>query len=212
MIEQDTILGFQLRVSPKSLSPWPPERRKQYLLRQDIKLPLGIDESVWPRIEDADPLQSLFDDYVGGPRNSLHVHLSTSLRQIETCATGTVIFLTASSEDATEIKRWCKIGEPSLELSALRSHGFIRLGFDVAPIDAGWSVLNDTDPGESTRAELSEKFAAALDSEHGLFIDWRMADQYREAWKRIEGWKTHPAYKETLCPFGIWARPQDLRK
>lgn len=216
MNEQEIVLGFHVRVSPESLPPWSPERRKQFLLRENIRLPLGVDHSVWPLIEEGDPLPNLFDDYVDGtPQNSLHIFLSTSIEHIDKCSKGTVTVLTASPEEAGEIKRWGKLEEASLSLPTLREHGFVRLGFDVADRDAMWSVLNNTDPGETERAKLATQFGALLDDEFGLFAEWESANQYRETRKVI--WISHGGkgagggWKEWLYVYGVWSKPLTTR-
>ena len=201
MTMQETILGFQVRTSPESLPLWPTERRKQFLLRENIQLPLGVDRSVWPPIEGGDPLPSLFDDYIGAdvPCNSLHVFTSTSIERIEACSKGAIVILTAAPEEARGLKKWGAVQETSLSLPTLREHGFTRLGFDVADDCACWSVLNDTDPGDA-RPKLVAEFAGLIDDEHGLFAEWESADQYRKAWKATKKWK------ESLWVYGIWAR------
>lgn len=201
MNEIEIIIGFQLRVSPESLPAWTQERRNKFLLSPNIKLPLGVDRSVWPLIETGEHLRGLFNDYIGDPLNSLHVFLEPSIDRINQCSQGAVVVLTAAAAEARELRKWGGVDNTAFDLPALRARGFTRLGFDVASKDACWSVLNDTDPGEAGHALLSAQFGALLNPEVGLFTEWESADRYRKAWDEITGWKGSQAV------FGIWSKP-----
>lgn len=200
MNNRDFILGFHLRVSRKRMRAWTLQRRRSFLLRDDIRRPLSVDTGVWPNLKDDAFLASLFTDYShGSPPNGLWLYTTLSQERLREPWSGSLVALTAALRDTQTLREWHKIEGDLLPVSWLRSNGFERLGYDVAD---RWlySGLMNCALNVAKQQALSLKFGNTLNAV-GLFKFTQSATKFR-----LECDKLIPQHAPFFV-FGIWWKP-----
>lgn len=199
MKSTESLLGFQLRLSPARIPQWSNQSRNLFLLREDIRWPLSVDPRVWPKLEDRVLIARLFkDSFHGDPPNGLALYVDLLVEQLQKPYDGSVVAITATPSAASELKESHVIDESPFSLSRLSGEGFEPLGYDVAD---RWflSGLMNCALHAVEREELSAKYAGMLNSS-GLFASAKKADEFRsECDKRIP--EHSPFYV-----YGIWSR------
>lgn len=182
---EEIILGFQLRVNPSCavVIDWPEERRKKFLLKQDIVFPLSVDESVWPSVENERVEAQLFVDYSSDANYSPN---GLGLYQIQhkyfqsgfpasMIEAGWLIGIFAEKDFAGYLMELhgIKLTVPSLSVVALQRLGWCFLGYDVAD---QWlfSGLSACGFKGDEYADLQNTFASSL-NKYGLFNEIKPA-------------------------------------
>lgn len=180
-------MGFQLRVGPEQLPLWTPERRRKYLLRDDVRRPLSVDTEVWPISEDRKLHAELFSDFTNGaPPNGLGVYSPRSADWPRELGRSMLIALTATSDEVSWLRKQHLIGEMPFTSAALRDQGFQCLGFDCAD---GWlnSGLANCGYDPEDKARLGALFNSRL-NESGLFALAESAAEFcAECDRRVPG-------------------------
>ena len=183
-------LGFDIRLDPVNLARgWSAERRQQYLLRDDIEVPLSIDPMVWP---------SKFWQRHVPPGMGMPRHLGT-VAVPESTPGYTVLGLWADLDllrrfgrdagitiDPTAmiaILAWPgdeqDLAASSLEAAPLPDLArWTRLGFDVAD-HSFVSGLNNCGYESDERTGLAIAWSGSL-NEHGLLTELDVARRFAE--------------------------------
>jgi len=180
MSQEESLLGFHLRVHPARLNEWPAERRATYLLREDVLRPLSVDPQAWPSCKDNRLLAALFSNFdpaVDIPPNGMELYFLMPETCLEMPSRAAIVALTAFVNVASELKSLHKIDEPRFGLAPLREKGWKRLGYDVAD---RWlySGLMNCGFSPSKKARLRARFASTL-NEYGLFVSGEDAEEFR---------------------------------
>jgi hypothetical protein len=178
----ETLLGFQLRVVPKSLERWQSPRRAIYLLRESISVPLSVDKAVWPSSDDKRLLADLFSDYssnINAAPNGLDVYSikdSVFLNRPPEHAGSLLIGITAMGDVAQELRRTHHIGATLYSIADLKANGWWLVGYDVADRWLSSGLMNcGYTPDQKT--VLSTRFGSRLNN-HGLFDDPEAAQDF----------------------------------
>ena len=184
-------LGFDVRLDPVNLARgWTADRRRQYLLRDDIEVPISIDPMVWP---------SKFWQRHAPPGMGIPRHVGT-VKVPDATPGFTVLGLWPELEDLTRFARdegvkidpgtliailaWPgdqqNLAGTSLETSApipdLAS--WTRLGFDVAD-HSFVSGLNNCGYEPDERASLAAAWRESL-NQHGLLAELEAARRFAD--------------------------------
>jgi hypothetical protein len=169
------LLGFDARLAPAELNDlWPFRRKREALLRLDVRGPLSVDYLVWPTTRPLDdqtlgwrgPVQVLWDDI-----NSLEIHLESAPGRWWIVAAA----LELRSVPPAEQTEWRK------RVTGMKAgpewKNWKRLGYDVADRFLTSSTLWFR-PGESAEALRSE-WGPHL-NEHHLFSRFEAALEFRD--------------------------------
>lgn len=204
MKSTESLLGFQLRLSPTRIPQLSTESRKLFLLREDIRRPLSVDPRVWPKLEDVVLISRLFKDSVlGDPPNGLALYVDPFVEQFQKPYDGSVVAITTTPSVARELKASHVIDDSPFSLSRLGAEGFEQLGYDVAD---RWllSGLMNCALHAAEHEELSAKFSRMLNP-FGLFVSSKEADLFRlECDKRVP--EHSPFYV-----YGIWSKTPAMK-
>jgi len=201
----ELLLGFQLRIVPEKLERWDAERRKTYLLREEIEIPLSVDKAVWPLINARPSLAELFIDYSTQPQaapNGLGVYAVTASaipRLVSYYDDGFLIGITATDEAAYSLQSRHHIQNVQ-PITLLSEQGWRCSGYDVAD---SWlcSGLLNCGYSESDKFKLSNHFGSDL-NKSGLFQSIEMAASFcTESNKRV------PEHAPFFV-YGIWTKTQ----
>ena len=200
----ETVLGFQLRIAPQDLELWDAQRRAMYLLREDIRIPLSVDTSVWPESRDNTLLSSLFADFSTTPNsapNGLALYALKSFAVLSHPASVKDPFLIGVSvvgEVARELQDQHCI-KSFLPITELVSNNWICLGYDVADY---WllSGLFNCGYDAAGKPSLSQRFGANL-NEYGLFAS------ANTAWSFGFDCNARVPEHAPFAVYGIWKQP-----
>lgn len=174
----ETVLGFQLRLTPQSLQSWSLERRAMYLLRENIRFPLSVDTAVWPESDNWRLLSTIFADFNPLPNSASNGLGLYSLRSLEAhdqqleLEKPILISVSVIGNVAHELQRRHCI-QNLLPITALYSRGWVCLGYDVAD---WWLLSGLSNCGYTTeeKKSLSNQFASDI-NEYGLFVSGNAA-------------------------------------
>lgn len=183
----EVVLGFQLRVRRADLEPWSSARRRDYLLHEDVELPLSVDIVVWPNSHSAKLLSSLFSDYSPGANaapNGLDVYRigdPSVLKRLYVPEEPILIGITVASPDPTvarELKSRHSIMDIPAPVEQLYETGLRCLGYDVAD---HWltSGLMNCGYVPDRKIVLAERFPRSDLNDLGLFVSPDIANDYR---------------------------------
>lgn len=174
----ETILGFQLRLTLQSQQSWNLERRTTYLLRENIRFPLSVDTAVWPESDDSSLCPIIFSDFNAHPNSAPNGLGLYSLRSLETLdqqpelEKAILIGVSVIGNVVHELQhRHCI--QNLMPIAALVSKGWVCLGYDVAD---WWLFSGLSNCGYSVEEKkfLSNKFAWGI-NEYGLFVSGNAA-------------------------------------
>lgn len=172
---EEILLGFQLKAELKKIKEWELDRRKAYLLREDIKMPLSVDQAVWAE-SDKNVYSSLFSDYceeVYSSPNGLNIYNIKSkvvLDQASFHDGAILIGLTVVNDiesRAQELKNKHFMLNMPYSIKQLLKANWICLGYDVADYWP-YSGLMNCGYNADDKVALSKRFTNAL-NEYGLF-------------------------------------------
>ncbi len=179
----ETVLGFQLRLTPQALQSWNLERRAMYLLRENIRFPLSVDTAVWPESDDWRSLSTIFTDFTPLPNSAPNGLGLYSLRSLETLdqqqpevEKPILISVSVIGNVAHELQRRHCI-QNLLPIAVLVSRGWICLGYDVAD---WWLLSGLSNCGYTVdeKKNLSNQFTGDI-NEYGLFVSGNAAQAFR---------------------------------
>lgn len=149
MSMKDIVFEHTLRSRRYAQSEWAPERRRLYLLRQDVELPLSIDRYVLPHALPDEPAS-------------------------DTLELLAVVVSTPASQETVEQWSPFDTGHAVPEDSDLARH---HLGYDICDQSKISALMNcGYEPGE--REQLGDQWSARL-NEHHLFESLADADEFR---------------------------------
>lgn len=138
---KEILLGFQLRVASKSEEQWNSDRRKLYLLREEVTLSLSVHRNVWPSCENEKLLSSLFIDYSAdfcSAPNGLSVYNLKESSIVDKPSRYNDAFLIGITvvDEPINTARELKVNRDILDIpysiEQLLRLGWICLGYDVA--------------------------------------------------------------------------------
>jgi hypothetical protein len=162
----EVVLGYDIRTAIEADDPlWTPERRRQYLLRTDIRRPLSVDEVVWLR-----------------PDSSVRWGVGVTIETPKYASLAGARAAIRPAEVVIAITQWQGMGEPPVWVDAPADPteidpAWTRLGWDVC--DGFFpSGLSNCGLGDEEREQLSEH--ARHLNEHGLFVDLPAAFAFRD--------------------------------
>jgi hypothetical protein len=171
MSSNELLLGFDAREMWLDVAEyWPEERKRTFLLRQDIIKPLSTDILVWRSVFDVDislqypewtgPIQNLWEDIA-----TLQTYLDTAWS--ERTLPSWLIAVTLQEEvcEREDLQEW--YDRVSNFIPALHDPAWTFLGYDVSD---KWllSGLSNCSNNETEMQILRETYASAL-NEHHLF-------------------------------------------
>jgi len=168
------ILGFQSRVAPQKLKPWDTERRRNYLLRENIIVPLSVDIAVWPLSRNEELLFELFPNYshdANGAPNGLNLfRLSSPLLTAHQSLydDSYLIAISACSDVSIRLKKQHFIEDAAINIDDLERNGWTCLGYDVTD-QWFYSGLMNCGYEEDQKATLSKCYSGDI-NEFGIFI------------------------------------------
>jgi hypothetical protein len=171
MSSNELLLGFDAREMWLDVAEyWPEERKRHFLLRQDIIKPLSTDILVWPSVFDVE--QMLHRPQWTGPIQELWDNLATLQTYLDTAWSARtlphwIIAVTLQEEvcEREDLQEW--YARVSDIIPALRDPAWALLGYDVSD---KWllSGLSDCGTTETEMQILRQTYASDL-NEHHLF-------------------------------------------
>lgn len=202
------LLGFHLRMLPKFMDKWGSLQRATFLLREDISVPLSVDDNVWPYYKKEDLLTKVFVNYYGGPYednvpNGLELfciknHILVAESIYDDAFLIGIAIVNDPSGIAQHLQDMHKIENIQYTVNDLQKAGWNCLGYDIAD-DWLTSGLMNTGYSKEDKAVLSGRFADDL-NEFSLFNSLDAAQSFRaESDKRV------PEHAPFMV-YGIWAK------
>ena len=185
---QEALLGFDARVFLGVSPEWTTNRRRRFLLRDDVRRPIATDTAVWPSVF-GDGLSEAERERLGvanmnipawrGPNRNLWDDLERMRGVLHGVATThQVISVSWVSWDA--FSRRSITGAPYLETMtpAILGAGWSMLGLDIAD-GSLTSGLSNCAYSANDRAKLRRRWASRL-NEHHLFDDVAAALEFSD--------------------------------
>jgi hypothetical protein len=171
MSSNELLLGFDAREMWLDVAEyWPEERKKPFLLRQDIVKPLSTDIFVWRSVFDVE--QTLNRPQWTGPIQELWDNLATLQEYMDTVWSERTlpswIIAVTLQEDICEredLQEW--YARASNIIPSLRDPAWAFLGYDVSDKWL-WSGLSNCGTNETEMQILRDTYASDL-NEHHLF-------------------------------------------
>ncbi len=158
---KESLLGFQLRIIPNKIEPWSHDRKKEYLLCEDVNIPLSVDTAVWPESDDQKLFSQLFLDHSAESNfspNGLSVYTvvdNSALSHSSIYGNSFLIGITVAelnNKIAKNLKSNHCINDISFSTEHLNDLGWSRLGYDVADywlksglMNCGYTHTNKSD-------------------------------------------------------------------
>lgn len=206
---EEILLGFQLKIELMKIKQWELDRKREYLLREDIKKPLSVDKVVWPESDDKKMYSILFSDYCDGEYcapNGLNIYSIKKQESLNRTSfyDGSILVGIAVVNDtknrSQELKNKHSILDIPYLLNDLLEAGWSRLGYDVADYWL-YSGLMNCSYSAKDKVNLAKRFANAL-NEYGLFNAVETAQEFcTDCETRI---KEHAPFSI----YGIWWKKQ----
>jgi hypothetical protein len=197
MSSNELLLGFDAReMWLDGAEDWPEERKRHFLLRQDIVKPLSTDTGVWPSVFEVEP--TLYRPQWTGPIQELWEDLGTLQTYLDTAWSertlpSWLIAVTLQEEvcEREELQEWyARVSNMQEDPQAVRSthlhlapSGWARPSSSIIPAlrDPAWALLgydvsdkwltsglSNCSTNETEMQLLRDTYASAL-NEHHLF-------------------------------------------
>jgi hypothetical protein len=200
MSSNELLLGFDAREMWLDVAEdWPEERKRHFLLRQDIVKPLSTDIYVWRSVFDVE--QTLHRPPWTGPIQELWEDLATLQAYLDTAWSARtlpswIIAVTLQEEvcEREDLQEW--YDRVSNFIPSLRDPAWVFLGYDVSDkwLTSGLSNCSTT---ETEMEILRNTYASAL-NEHHLF------DALKPAVDFMHGSDERVREHAPFFVFGLW--------
>jgi hypothetical protein len=181
-------LGFDARVAyPDPRVVWPDERRQTFLFKVDAKMPLSVDEAIWPSIFDDEAKVSSYFTKGGGLNLQPRLGLWRNLDELRlkcrsfTSSPESYCLLAISIATPEPASLPDHIQEASRIFKSTDLTAWDSLGFDVADSDLLSGLMNcGFDEAELTTVALEARALWSRElNEYSLFDNYEAADAFR---------------------------------
>ena len=188
MAVKHELLGFDARdMSPEHVARWPDRRRHEWLLRNDVQVPLSVDDMVWPSVLLRGGYEAfLGTDWIGFLQNlwenlpRMQQYIRSLIEGIPphwTIAVGLIADTLLNGERAI----WDEIVLPTVPATVDDTWTF--LGYDVADRFLSSGLTSYIHCEHADYAQLQSRFVRAINDAH-LFDNLDTAVDFRDVCNR----------------------------